>query len=166
MKTFIQSNEKLVSAAMLLLRISLGAIMFAHGSQKVLGIWGGKGLETTVQMMSKSLRGPDWLPYLSAFTEFLGGAAVLLGLFTRFFSFAVLINMSVAVFAVHLKNGFFAPTGFEFPGSLAMTSLAITIAGPGIFSLDQLIFGARAGKPSSRTSFSVPSGKAQFRPAK
>jgi putative oxidoreductase len=143
MKIFIQSNEKLINAAILVVRLTLGIIMFAHGSQKVLGVFGGKGLDATVAMMSKGLGGPEWLPYLSAFTEFLGGIAMILGIFTRFFGIGILINMTVAVITVHLKNGFFAPMGFEFPGSLAMSALAITLAGPGRFSVDQLLFGGR-----------------------
>ena len=151
MKIFIHSNEKLISAAILVIRVTLGVIMFAHGSQKVLGVVGGKGLDVTVPMMAKSLGGPDWLPYLSCFTEFLGGIAILFGVFTRFFSIAVLINMLVAVFAVHIKNGFFAPMGFEFPGSLAMMALAITLAGPGMFSFDQLLFGRdKSGKQPAK----------------
>ncbi len=143
MKIFIQSNEKLINSAILIMRLTLGIIMFAHGSQKVLGVWGGKGLDVTVAMMSKGLGGPDWLPYLSAFTEFLGGAAMILGVLTRFFGMAIIVNMLVAVFAVHLKNGFFAPTGFEFPGSLAMLAVAITLIGPGRFSVDYLLFKPR-----------------------
>jgi putative oxidoreductase len=141
MKVFTHTSEKLEMTALLIIRITLGVIMFAHGSQKVLGVFGGPGLEATVAMMSKGLGGPAWLPYLSAFTEFLGGAAMILGLFTRFFGIGILINMCVAVIVVHLKNGFFAPMGFEFPGSLAMSALAITLAGPGKISLDHLLFG-------------------------
>ncbi|HWF44079.1 MAG TPA: DoxX family protein [Candidatus Kapabacteria bacterium] len=47
--------------------------------------------------------------------------------------------MLVAIFAVHVKNGFFAPMGFEFPGTLAMVALGIIIMGPGEFSLDRAL---------------------------
>ncbi len=140
MKVFIHTNEKLIGAAVLVVRVSLGAIMFAHGAQKTLGIFGGNGLDATVAGMSAGLGIPTWLVYLSVFTEFLGGIGLLLGLFTRFFGIAVLINMLVAVFAVHFKNGFLGATGFEFSGSLALMSLAIAIAGPGMFSLDHVLF--------------------------
>lgn len=170
MKALIHSNEKLINTGLLVLRIGIGAIMFAHGAQKVLGIWGGKGLETSVAMMSKGLGGPEWLPYLSAFTEFLGGAFILLGLFTRFWSAAVLINMCVAVFMVHLKNGFFAPTGFEYPGLLAMCALSLLIMGPGMFSFDWALFHRNAFSESVTTrrtgTLQVPGGTAQFGGAK
>jgi putative oxidoreductase len=169
MKIFIGTNEKLISMALLVLRIALGLIFFAHGSQKVLGLFGGKGLDETVAMMHKSLGGPLFLPYLSAFAEFLGGIGILLGLFTRFFGMALLINMCVAVFAVHLKNGFFAPTGFEYPASLGMLALAITLAGPGLFSLDYALFSSRIPRESEdqeriQPPFNVPSGTVQFGP--
>ncbi len=159
MKIFTVTNEKLISTALLVLRIALAAIFFAHGAQKVLGVFGGKGLEATVSGMSGKF-GPV-LPYFTAFVEFLGGIAMLLGILTRFFGIALLINMLVAVFAVHLQNGFFAPTGFEFPFSLAMTSLAITLAGPGLYSLDYILFNPRQ---RSQTTFAVPGGSATFRP--
>jgi len=144
MKIFTFSNEKLTSAALLVLRVGMGAVMFAHGAQKVLGIWGGHGLDATVTAMSGSLGIPAFMVYLSAFTEFLGGAALLLGVVTRFFGIALFINMLVAVLAVHLKNGLFAPTGFEYPATLAIVALAVIIAGPGRYSLDALIWSGRA----------------------
>ena len=140
MKAFTHSNENLQSVAVLVLRIGLGAVMFAHGAQKVIGAFGGKGLEATVTGMSTGLGVPEFMAYLSCSTEFLGGLGLLLGILTRFFGTAVFINMMVAVLAVHAKNGFFAPTGYEFPLSLALMSLTITIAGPGLLSLDHLLF--------------------------
>jgi putative oxidoreductase len=157
MKVFSYKNEGLYSTALLVLRIAIGSIMFAHGATKVLGIWGGKGLEATATGMSTSMNIPLWLAYLSPFTEFLGGIFILLGLFTRFFSIAVLINMLVAVFAVHLKNGFIGQGGFEYPALLAMVALAIAISGPGIFSLDHALFGGtrEVRVPSPRTTGNI-----------
>ncbi|MFI5200893.1 MAG: DoxX family protein [Candidatus Kapaibacterium sp.] len=166
MKIFIETNEKLISTALLVLRVALGVIFFAHGSQKVLGLFGGYGLSATVTGMSKMLPIPSWLFYFSAFAEFLGGIAMVLGLFTRFFGIALLINMAVAVYFVHLPHGFFAPMGFEFPASLGMTALALTLAGPGLFSLDHFLFASstQSSKPRTEPAFKVPGGTAQFRP--
>lgn len=166
MKVFIETNEKLISTALLIIRIALGVIFFAHGAQKVLGLFGGKGLNANAAMMSQMTSIPAWLFYVSAFVEFLGGIGILIGLFTRFFGIAIFLNMLVAVFEVHLTNGFFAPMGFEFPASLALSALAITLAGPGLYSLDFLLFSSsvRAPKLPEEKPFKVPSGTAQFRP--
>jgi len=151
MKVFTHRSEGLHSTGLLVLRIAVGAIMFAHGAQKVLGIWGGKGLEETVTGMSTMLNIPVWVAYLSPMVEFLGGIFLVFGLFTRFWAVATLINMAVAVFAVHLKNGFIGQGGFEYPMLLAVCALAIAIAGPGIYSLDQAIFGGQSELTIAKT---------------
>ena len=143
-KLFVGSNDSLKNWGILILRIAIGTVMFAHGSQKVLGLFGGKGLSVTVDMMGKMAGIPPFFVYLSAFTEFLGGMGLFMGALTRFFGIAVFINMLVAVLVVHLKSGFFAPMGFEYPGTLAFMATAITIMGPGRFSLDHLLFSSKA----------------------
>ncbi|SRR5579883_515796 len=162
MKVFVKTHESLIDTALLLLRLALGVVFFAHGAQKVLGLFGGKGLGTTVSMMSGTF-GPV-LPYLTAFTEFLGGIFMIFGLLTRFWGIGLTINMLVAVIAVHAKNGFFAPTGFEFPLSLLFIALAITIAGPGRFSLDHAFFASNTTATKRSERFAVPAGSVQFKP--
>src|ERR1041385_2369623 len=137
-KIFSSSSDGLKDWGILLIRLMLGAVMFAHGASKVFGIWGGLGLEQTVAMMSQNFGA--FLAYLSIFTEFLGGLALILGVVTRFWSIGIFINMMVAVLDVHLANGFIGKGGFEFPLTLAVMALAITIAGPGAFSLDAVLF--------------------------
>src|SRR6476469_4409759 len=100
MKALIHTNQRYASYAILFLRVMLGIVMFAHGSQKVLGLFGGKGLDATVTGLSQSLGIPEFLAYIAAFTEFLGGLGLIFGLLTRFFAVAVAINMLVAVLAV------------------------------------------------------------------
>ena len=74
-----------------------------------------------------------------ALVEFFGGLALITGLLTRLASFGLLSTMVVAILQVHLKNGFFAPTGVEFPLSLVAATAALVITGAGRFSLDSLI---------------------------
>jgi len=113
--------------------------MFAHGAQKVLGWYGGQG-PSMLTGMSQGTGIPEVLLYISAYVEFLGGIALVFGLFTRFFSIAILVNMLVALFVVHAKAGFFNPAGFEFPLALITMALAETVLGPGEYSLDWLFF--------------------------
>ncbi len=164
MKVFIETNEKLISTALLILRISLGVFLFAHGSQKVLGIFGGKGLTATVTMLGKGTGIPDWLLYISAFAEFLGGIGMVLGLLTRFWGIALTINMIVATIVMS-PHGFFAPMGIELPAAYAVLAIGITLAGPGLYSLDYVLFAKNTRIPaiSREQTFPVPGGSAAFR---
>ncbi|HEX3074813.1 MAG TPA: DoxX family protein [Ignavibacteriales bacterium] len=121
------------SAVILLLRIILGAVFIYHGSQKVLGIWGGYGLEATVQGFGQSgIIAP--LAYLASFTEFLGGFAMIFGALTRVFSLGLAVVMIVAILKVHLPQGF---GGYEFNLALLTLALSIFLYGPGDYSIDK-----------------------------
>lgn len=139
------------SAVPLLMRLILGVTFFAHGAQKVMGWYGGSGLQETISQFEQGLGIPAPLGYLAAFTEFLGGIALILGFATRLFSVGLFIEMIVAAWMVHVPQGFFlnfqAPpghgAGFEFNLALFGLSLALTLTGPGHYSLDYKLFVAR-----------------------
>src|SRR6266478_6453687 len=107
------------------MRFVLGAIMIAHGYKKVFGGFHGH------QQFVGSLGIPAWMAYLSAGTEFFGGIAIVLGLFTRFVALAFLIEMAVAIWKVHFKNGLTGNGGFEFPLALAAIAFALMCFGCG-----------------------------------
>jgi putative oxidoreductase len=134
------------SWAITIVRVILGVIMFAHGSQKVLGWFGGHGLKgTTGYFVSIGIPLP--VAYLVCFTEFLGGISLVLGLFTRIAALGVAAVMVGAIVKVHLPNGFFmnwdlAPGkghGFETNLALLAMALACVIAGGGALSIDRLL---------------------------
>lgn len=111
--------NRLQPFALLVMRLILGAIMIAHGYHKV---WG--GFHHHMDMVG-SLGLPRWMAYLSAGTEFFGGIGIVLGFFTRFFSLAFLIEMSIAIWKVHFKNGLMGNGGYEFPLALATIAFAL-----------------------------------------
>jgi putative oxidoreductase len=120
--------------ALLALRLVLGIIMIAHGYSKVFH----GGLSQHVHRVG-SLGLPAWLAYPSAFTEFLGGILLVVGLLTRFVSLLVLIDMLVAIWKVHWKNGMFAKGGYEFPLTLATIGFALIFLGAGPIALDSIV---------------------------
>jgi putative oxidoreductase len=132
--------DRLRPFAQLAMRIALGAIMIAHGYHKVFG-----GFHKHMEMVD-SLGIPSWLAYLSAGTEFFGGIAILLGLFTRFFALAVMVEMVVAIWKVHFKNGLMGPGGYEFPMALAVIAFALACFGGGPWGFN---FGGRGSSGSS-----------------
>ena len=127
--------------ALLVLRLVLGSIMIAHGYSKV---WG--GFHHHMDMVG-SLGIPRWMAYLSAGTEFFGGIGIVLGLFTRFFSLAFLIEMSVAIWKVHFKHGLTGQGGYEFPLALASIAFALMCFDGGPWAAT---FGGRSGGRKSK----------------
>ena len=116
-----------------ILRVVLGVIMVVHGYHKV---FGGQ-LHHHAQFVA-SLGMPAWLGYVSAFMEFLGGIALIVGVLTRFAALAVCIDMCVAIAKVHWHNGLTGQGGFEFPLSLAAIAFALIFTGAGTISIDWL----------------------------
>jgi putative oxidoreductase len=126
------------------LRLALGTIFIAHGSQKVLGSFSGPGFKafTSGQTPFPFMR-PAWLWLgAAAMSELLGGILVFFGLLTRVGAFLIICVMLTAILGVHWP-GFFAPKGIEFPLSLIAVALALVIVGGGMASIDRAIAGGR-----------------------
>ncbi len=131
--------DRLQPLALLLMRLTLGAIMVVHGYHKVFG-----GLHHHAQMVA-GLGLPAWLGYVSAFTEFLGGLLILAGLFTRAAAFAICINLAVAIWKVHWHNGLTGDHGFEFPLAAATLAFALIFFGGGPVAMDHVLRGGGSG---------------------
>jgi len=136
MLLFDSPSRRQIDTALAVLRVVLGITFILHGGQKlfVFGFSGVSGAFAQMGIPAPGLLGP-----FVAFVEFFGGIAILLGLLTRLAALGIGATMVVAILTVHLKNGFFAPTGIEFPLSLLGSAIALVIAGAGDFSLDALI---------------------------
>ncbi len=129
--------DRLQPLALFVLRLVLGVIMIAHGSGKVFG-----GLSHHVQMVS-GLGLPGWLAYFSAAAEFFGGILVIAGFLTRFAALAILVDMVVAIWKVHWKNGLMGDHGYQFPLAVAAIAFALIFFGAGPISFDSLRGGGR-----------------------
>jgi len=132
------------STVPLVLRLTLGSVIFAHGAQKVLGWYGGPGAEKTLQLFSTALSFSPPLTLLVMATEFLGSIALLLGFFTRLSALAIAVNLGTCAYMNHLKNGFFMNwfgqqkgEGYEFHVLVIGIAFALMITGGGIFSFDR-----------------------------
>ncbi len=134
--------DRLQPLALLVMRLALGAIMVAHGYHKVFG-----GLHHHAQMVA-SLGLPAWLGYVSAFVEFFGGLLILVGFFTRVAAFAVVIDLFVAIWKVHLHNGLIGSPdrpGYEFALAAATLAFALVLFGGGPIALDHVLRGGGRG---------------------
>lgn len=133
-------NTSLQSWGITILRVVVGVVFLVHGLQKLFG---------GVEMVSGMLGGiglplPQIMAIVLIAVETLGGAALILGLFTRYAGVLLAITMLVALFTVHLANGFFVRDGgYEFVLTLMGASGALALTGSGALALDQLLFGGR-----------------------
>ncbi|MET9888235.1 DoxX family protein [Streptomyces sp. NPDC006430] len=124
---------------LLALRLGTGAVLVAHGSQKLFGWFGGGGIEGTAKAMEQMGFTPGRESAIAAgLGEAGGGVLLALGLFTPAAGAAAAGAMAGAV-SVHAPAGFFAQGGgLEYPAFLGFTAACLGLAGPGRFSLDHL----------------------------
>jgi putative oxidoreductase len=142
MSLFSSPSRRQIDAGLALLRIVLGATFIMHGGQKLF-VYGFAGVTGAFAQMGVPM--PGLLGPFVAFVEFFGGIAIVLGLLTRVAALGLGATMVVAILLVHLKNGFFAPTGVELPLSLLASAVTLVIAGAGAYSLDAVLDKRLAG---------------------
>src|SRR5215471_16292962 len=85
----------------LILRITLGVVIFPHGAQKVLGWFGGSGFTATLTQFHQEMGIPVPFALLAMAAEFLGSMGVIVGLLTRIAAFGIACTVIVAALTVH-----------------------------------------------------------------
>jgi putative oxidoreductase len=119
----------------LVIRVTIGFVLVMHGWPKVLP--GPSSFALRYVQMGLS-PGEVWA-WADTLIEVVGGVAIILGLFTRFFAAAVAIQMAI-IMMVYLPNGFaWTNRGYEFVLMWGLVSFAIALRGGGPYSLDRRI---------------------------
>src|SRR5437868_5879496 len=147
-KLFSTPNDPTLTVA----RIVLAMIFFAHGSQKMFGLFGGRGVTGTIELFQQTMGIPGPLTILVMTTEVLGALGLILGLFSRVAALGVMVIMIVAPFANHLYPNFFmnwtgrqTTEGYEYHLLAIALILGILIRGGGALSIDQVISRSQKG---------------------
>lgn len=130
-----------LNTGLLLARLTLGLLMAAHGSQKLFGWFGGKGIVATAGFFDSIGFQPGRLfATVAAVTEIGSGLLVALGLLGPVGPALVISVMIVAAVSIHWKNGIFAAAnGIELPLLYGVGALTLLLTGPGDFSLDAMM---------------------------
>lgn len=123
-----------------------GYAKIAHGPEAFAAILGALGVPA-----------PHLMAWATIAVELLGGAAVLVGAFIPLASIPMIVVLLVAIFTVHLPNGFssiklqsvssgvahFGQPGYETDLLYVAGLLALVLGGPGPFSLSKRASTAR-----------------------
>ena len=102
-------------------RWTLGLVMFPHGAQKLLGLFGGYGYSATMDALTSQMGLPSIIAFSVIMIEFFGSVSLILGLFSRFWSLALTGMFIGIILTTQLEHGFFmnwygnqAGEGYEF----------------------------------------------------
>lgn len=131
----------------LITRLTLGLILFPHGAQKMLGIFGGYGFSGTMGFFADTLHLPWIIGFLVIIIEFVGSLSLIAGFASRIWSALTIILFIGIIFNSHVENGFFMNwfgnqkgEGYEFHLLIIGLSLATLVNGSGKYSVDERIF--------------------------
>ncbi|HXY90885.1 MAG TPA: DoxX family protein [Acidimicrobiia bacterium] len=133
----MQANADSVYFALLLARVWIAIMIFAHGWRHVKAIRSGPGMANWFE--SLGLKPGALHAQLVTLTEVTIPVALALGFLTPLMYGGVAALMIVAFLTNHLKNGFFlssAKEGYEYVVTVAILSIALGTLGPGKWSLD------------------------------
>ena len=127
------------------LRLAAGIMIFPHGLQKTFGWFGGPGFSAQMAGFESS-HIPAVFAFLAIMTEFLGGLGLVLGVLTRIAAFGLAVDMVVAVYIVHWRNGWFMNwsgqqkgEGFEFHILAVAMAIVLMARGGGAASVDRAL---------------------------
>ena len=140
------ASEKKLDSTLLIIRITLGVVIFGHGAQKLLGWFGGYGYDGMIQYFTGTIGLPYGIALLIILGESLGAIALIIGFFGRFMAASIFIIIAGALVLDHAKNGFYmnwfgnqTGEGYEFDLLIFALSLVVILHGSGAFSVDTWI---------------------------
>lgn len=130
----------------LVLRLALGGVMLPHGLQKTFGLFGGAGLQATLDAFTGKMGIPLPVAILVILAESAGALGLLFGFCTRLCALGIALVMGGAIYFVHGQHGFFmnwfgrqGGEGFEYHLLAIGLAVGIFLHGAGKWSFDQRI---------------------------
>ncbi len=133
------------SYTQLIARVVLGVVIFPHGAQKMLGIWGGHGLQAVIDSFNQWFGIPNFITVLVALGEFVGSIFLIIGFFSRFAAASIILIMLGAIYYVvndHFFMNWYSEQrgeGFEFHLLAIGLAIIVLLNGSGKFSIDNFL---------------------------
>jgi putative oxidoreductase len=139
-----------MNEGLLVVRLVLGALMAAHGAQKLFGWFGGYGLAAVSGFFETlGFRPGRLFATLASAAEVVSGVLMGVGLFGPIGPALMVAGMSVAAVSVHWQHGLFAGSnGIEVPLLYGAGAAALALTGPGLYSLDAALGLGRTWTPA------------------
>jgi putative oxidoreductase len=130
-----------LSIGLLVVRLVIGLLMAAHGAQKLLGWYGGYGLDATGQFFAQlGFRPGRAFAAAASASEIASGLLVAVGLLGPIGPALMLSVMIVAAITVHWEHGLFAgQNGIEVPLLYGAAAFGLAMTGFGRYSLDAVL---------------------------
>jgi putative oxidoreductase len=130
----------------LVARLTIGCILFPHGAQKMLGLFGGYGFSGTMGFFTDTLHLPWIVGFMVIVIEFVGAMSLVVGFASRLWAFLIIMLMIGIITTSHLQNGFFMNwfgnqkgEGYEFHLLIIGLALSTVLAGSGRLSVDRVL---------------------------
>lgn len=129
-----------IDLGLLILRVVVGLVLIGHGAQKLFGWFGGPGLKNFSFMLGgpMRMRPAFFWSLLGGLSEAGGGLLLALGLFSPLGSLGLIAAMLMAA-NIHWPKFWAAEGGLEYALVILTGALALGIAGPGSYSLDNAL---------------------------
>ena len=130
-----------MAEGLFIIRALVGLLLFAHGTQKLFGWFGGHGLDGTGGFFEQVGHRPGrTMAAAAGLSEAGAGTLLFLGLLTPLGAAMAIGVMTVASISVHGDNGLWGTNGgYELPMTYGVIAAALGFTGAGSFSLDHAL---------------------------
>lgn len=131
----------MLNLALLIPRVIIGLLFIGHGTQKLCGWFGGRGIAATASFFNQvGIRPASFWVVVAGLFETVGGALLTVGLATPLAAGLIAAVMLAAIVFVHASRGIWSTQGgIEYPLVLLSASALFGLGGAGAYALDAFL---------------------------